>query len=190
MDILFPSQTPKKQKPSLSASDYTEPILSALGYLDFLKYGLGTYFTEEDLNNNLFIKIRNIELVHEIKVAVEASLNKSKSKNTIKPDNASKVIICIDTTKGIYLHTNPLVRYEIRGKRFEIVKLLLECEHLTLSDLHSKTDRPNYLISKEIKGINRAFKNLLKLKLDIIDHSDTSGFFLNREDYAIESYLN
>jgi hypothetical protein len=155
------------------------------------------------LHKKFFAITKNIDPDIEINWEEDRAFkdNKAEEKSVaIKSDNGtgsfdeiSKVAICIDSKKGIYLEEKPMVRYGIRGKRFKIIKLLAGRGSLSLSDLYSITGRPNSLISKEIKAINRAFKKKLKLKSDssdIIDHSNTSGFFLNEDDYTIELNLN
>ncbi|MEI8339776.1 MAG: hypothetical protein WCF94_03885 [bacterium] len=102
-----------------------------------------------------------------------------------------KQTVCINS-KGIYLKQSPINKYGIRGKRFQIIKKLKTDGPVRLDDLSSYNDQEKYLASKEIKQININFKKCLKLNKtapDLIGQSDTSGYYLDEENYIFEFSL-
>ena len=64
---------------------------------------------------------------------------------------------------------------------------------IRLSDLAKHSKQTDALLSREIKSINKVFKKKLELIDDapyLIDHSNSNGYFLNKENYIFESDLD
>jgi len=107
-------------------------------------------------------------------------------KVSTEDEGVGKKIIVIDPRRGIYDAKNHKLIYEIRGKRLKIVEYLLE-KNASLNDLVGHTGQSPIVISRAIKKINEIFRKKLKIKIDLIIHSKTSGYKLNREQLIIKN---
>lgn len=95
-----------------------------------------------------------------------------------------KTKIYFDDKKGIYIDAKR--KYEIAKKRLRCVQRLIEAESLTSEDLLELWGNKQ-LISKEIRDINKTFRERLAIEIDLILHSATSGYYVNRDDFEIVS---
>lgn len=89
-----------------------------------------------------------------------------------------KILICISEKKGIFRVDMPNIRYEIRGKRLDIVTTIHSYQQPEVNNPEQKAN-----LSRDIKDINDIFIKKLEVNTILIDHSDTIGYFLNRDDY-------
>lgn len=112
----------------------------------------------------------------------------SKRASLVKDKQTVGKTIVIDFQKGIYDPMKKKSIYEIRGKRRKIVEYLTKNSIASLSDLVATTGQTNALIVKEIKEINKNFRNILQVKDDLIVHSKTGGGYrLNRDSFSIKT---
>jgi hypothetical protein len=91
-----------------------------------------------------------------------------------------KIPICISEKKGIYRPDRPALRYEIRGNRLQLVLRIVEGNQ---PEIEEAVERANVL--REVNAINNFFKEKLGVAADLVDHSNTSGYFLNEDAYEI-----
>lgn len=140
--------------------------------------------------------------VDEIKLTVinpefKTRYNRTEASRTITnnkshPSLKLKPVICISKL-GIYLKDNPSKKYEVRGKRFEIVKKLTKNPSMRLDDITSWNGQTSTVVSKSIKEININFKKDLLIQEsepDLINQSNTSGYSLNNKNYILEPDLD
>jgi hypothetical protein len=95
---------------------------------------------------------------------------------------SGKVRIRINEIKGIYREDDPHLRYEVRGQRKRYILNLLHGDSI---DYGLKKSRYS-TISNAVIDINRICKSRLKVDFDLIDHSNSSSYFLD-ETYG--SYI-
>jgi hypothetical protein len=110
-----------------------------------------------------------------------------KYSNDVHLKNNKESIVISD--KGIFKKLEPNKKYGIRGKRFGIIKSLKDSSK-RLEELVENRDES--LVSKEIRKINGVFKNSLNMNADapdLIEHSDSLGYYLNDDYYDFEFNL-
>lgn len=90
-----------------------------------------------------------------------------------------KVIIRISRKKGVYREEVPSIRYEIRGARLDLLFILHEGHQPDAPDTSQRAH-----LSRDVEDINRIFSKKLRLSAPLIEHSDTSGYFLNTDAYG------
>ncbi len=93
----------------------------------------------------------------------------------VVPNKSSRLKIHVSELKGLYREDNPQLRYEIRGKRKQFILNLLHGYPIDYGMVTSRASNT----SNAVADINRLTRLLLKVDFDVIDHSDSSSYFLN-----------
>lgn len=131
-------------------------------------------------------KHRPFELEEVQKACLQVIDDLSEIVSTEDPTQSNRVQICIDSQRGIFLKSTPSIAYGIDGERKKLVISLSKANSSmrlkTITKSHYSNDRTT---TKAITDTNRLFKEKLGVKHDLIVHSDSSGYRLNREDYDI-----
>jgi len=110
----------------------------------------------------------------------------TKKKERKKYNNKNKKIaIFISDDHGIY-KDDVKSGYPVRGSRAKLLRHLRDGKKdgKILTQIWGHNNHAQ--LSKDIKGINKLFKNKLKQKEDIVVHVQTGGYKLNDEIYAIK----
>ena len=100
----------------------------------------------------------------------------------------SKIELAIDREKGISL-SDKSVSYPISGKRFDIIKKLLELDVVSISELEELTGWDKSDVSRSISKINSTFMVNLRVEDKLIDRLGTGGYTLNRKTFSINSNI-
>ncbi len=97
-------------------------------------------------------------------------------------------VICIDDKKGIYCELNPKAVYAISriSKRFNLIKYLQTKGYCKIDELAELKNQKDTDTMKAITEINRLFRKNTGLNIDLINHSDTSGYSLNKTELDIK----
>ena len=95
--------------------------------------------------------------------------------------------IVISEKKGIYQSGNEQAVYSIgkRTKRFKLIKYLLSKDDCRLSELQEATKQDDTVVMNAVPEITRLFRKNTGLSHDLILHNDTSGYYLNKQDFDI-----
>jgi len=101
--------------------------------------------------------------------------------------SSKKIRIIIDDKKGIYEDGQEQTAYEIgkTSKRLKLIKLLKSKEcHLAIlvSSLYQKEGA----IINSISAINKLFREKANQSYDLINHSDSIGYYLNTDKFEIK----
>lgn len=112
---------------------------------------------------------------------------KKDSQKEDKKEIETKEKVIIDLQKGIYNAVYPKRIYEISGKRLQTLKFLIQNKSASLETLENNNEQPGDLIVKEIKEINDNVKKICRIKkIDLIVHSKTGGYRLNRDELQLD----
>lgn len=112
---------------------------------------------------------------------------KSLSQRREERPAETKRKIIIDFKYGIHDGETGGKKYEIKGaKRLLILKYLCKNPTARLDDLVACTGQSDALLLKEIGQINELFKTKVGAGIDLIIHTGTAGYFLNRDEFDIE----
>ena len=97
-------------------------------------------------------------------------------------------VILVDDKKGIYWESNPKAVYTISriSKRFNLIKHLQTKAYCQIDELAELKNQKDTDTMKAITEINRLFRKNTGLNLDLISHSDTSGYSLNKTELDIK----
>jgi hypothetical protein len=109
-----------------------------------------------------------------------------KKLNSEKINVKTKTSIILDFYKGFYVKNYSNDTYQISGKRREVVKFLSNQKNANISELRSITAQTDVVLSNSIREINKTFKEKLNVEEDLVKHSKTSGYTLNRDEYIFE----
>ncbi len=117
-----------------------------------------------------------------------AASTKQKSSAKKQMPHANKKKVFISTRNGIYQNEKTKKpNYAIKGnKRPKIITILKDGRKDINILCQTIGYKSNQIPSKEIKEINRHFKDKLKLKDNLIVRLPTGGYDLNREKYDIK----
>lgn len=132
-----------------------------------------------------FAEIKLHSVFKEFKKAVVAELNRLAGDTRIE--------IIVSVKDGIYCPDDPKLNYPLRLKngtngRLEIMKLLARKKSPQTSGMIVKgvyPERKRNFVEKEIREINRLFKEKTGLHHKLIDRNTTNGYFMNNEEYRI-----
>lgn len=171
-------------------------------------YDIAKYLQKNGLDFSLTFDLENdspdwhIDSNHPTFDFIQLGIIKGKDVKTIKESIAklkmklsepvaipSKVGISFDVKKGFYRTDNQTLNYPIRKgtKRFRLLKLLSPLVQSTsVSVIKAKTlHHSSNLVIKEVKEINRLFREKLKVKDDFVLHNETGGYLLNHEKFVV-----
>lgn len=114
-----------------------------------------------------------------------------RSKLFKKPSATPKIAIIFDPKKGLYRSDNQLLNYPIKksSKRLKLIKCLAPFVHSkSVAETRSKArQRNDNVVIKEVKAINKLFREKLKVSDDLIIHNDNGGYLLNHEKFSIQN---
>lgn len=111
-------------------------------------------------------------------IPVADILEELATMNELPISFGKRIPVCISEKKGIYLITNRTNKYEIRGKRLEMVINLYHGKQLEQENAAGWSN-----LSRDVADINATFQKKLNTLPPLIDHSSTSGYFLNDDAY-------
>lgn len=140
-------------------------------------------FSEDDLQTYLFISFKDKKTLGKIK-EFKKEIDKILPSEIFYQDE--KMTVCINKKDGIYLKQNDEKRYEIRGKRLELVSCFIENPFIRLSSLQAVGYKTEPDTLKAINKINSVFRSKLGILHDLIVHSRSSGYRLNSEKYNFD----
>lgn len=190
------SNMPNKHVLSISSGDPKKDMREATAFLNLflsevrsMRRGLGAITSHTGIRNE---KLKEyLEGVYRRKGV--------SSKLFTRPPVAQKVMITIsfDNKKGFYRNDNPALAYPIglATKRLKFIKLLHKStQSVPISTIKSKIgykskikQNENALVIKEVKGINKLFREKLKVESDFIISIGTGGYSLNQEKFFIQN---
>jgi hypothetical protein len=103
-----------------------------------------------------------------------------------------KPIIIIDDKKGIYQKFNEQSAYAVKkgSKRFKLIRHLLTTDSASISKLAEITDQSENVTIKAVAEVNHLFMEKAGQAYDLISHTDTVGYFLNRDTFQFEISQN
>lgn len=108
-----------------------------------------------------------------------------------KPSATPKIAIIFDPKKGLYRSDNQHLNYPIKksSKRLKLIKYLAPLVHgksvaETISVARQRNDN---VAIKEVKAINKLFREKLEVSGDLIIHNDNGGYLLNHDKFSIQN---
>lgn len=115
---------------------------------------------------------------------LEISTQKSEPETAVK----SLPLILVDDRKGIYDESNPKAVYAISriSKRFNLIKHLLVKDNCQIAELAGLKNQKDTDTMKAITEMNRLFRQKTGQNFDLIIHSDTAGYSLNKERFQFK----